>query len=264
MDKLERALEKARQQRGKLFGSLTGESHAQNVNDFAGGNVRSFITPPMPVDETQLTARRIIAHRTRNAEADVFRLLRTQVLQIMNKEGYRTLAITSPHYGDGKTTISLNLALSIALDLKQTVLLVDLDLRRPNLHEFLGLPPSAGLSDYLVNNTPVAECLKRLTFDRLSILPAGTPLDNSSELLGSPKMAALARELKARYPDRMIIYDTPPTLSQDDALAFLPHVDATLVVVQDGATTVDDLKTCLGLLRGANIIGTVLNNKNPN
>src|SRR5262249_15926218 len=112
---------------------------------------------------------------------------------------------------------------------------------------------------YLVNNTPIPECMKRLSFDRLNILPAGEPVDHSSELLGSPKMAALARELKNRYPDRIVIYDTAPTLAQDDALTFLPHVDATLVVVRDGVTTAEDLKTCLGRLGGANIIGTVLN-----
>jgi protein-tyrosine kinase len=261
MDKLEKALEKARQQRGLLHDAPLTHADARGPGANVAGIGRPFISPPVEVDETQLESRRIVAHRTRSADADVFRILRTQVLQIMNKSGYRTLAITSPYYGDGKTTIALNLALSIALDLKQTVLLVDLDLRKPNLHEFLGIPPSAGVSDYLVNNTPIPECLKRLSFDRLSILPAGTPLDNSSELLGSPKMAALARELKARYPDRMVIYDMPPMLNQDDALAFLPHVDATLVVVQDGVTTADDLKICLGRLGSANIIGTVLNKR---
>jgi protein-tyrosine kinase len=262
MDKLEKALEKARQQRGMLHDTLAipADLHGAHAATSGGAAARPLTSAPILIDEAQLENRRILAHRTRSAEADVFRILRTQVLQIMNKSGFRTLAITSPQYGDGKTTIALNLAVSIALDLKQTVLLVDLDLRKPNLHEFLGIPPSAGLSDYLVNNTPVTDCLRRLSFDRLSIFPAGTPLDNSSELLGSPKMAALARELKARYPDRIVIYDMPPALAQDDALAFLPHVDATLVVVRDGVTKADDLKTCLARLGNANIIGTVLNN----
>jgi capsular exopolysaccharide synthesis family protein len=221
---------------------------------------RPLNTEPLSVQEDQLEQRRILAHRTKSSEADIFRILRTQVLQIMNKSGYRTLAITSPKYGDGKTTIALNLALSIALDLKQTVLLVDLDLRKPNLHEFLGLSPAAGLSDYLVHNTPIPDCLTRLSFDRLSILPAGAPLDNSSELLGSPKMAALAKELKTRYPDRIVIYDMPPALAQDDSIAFLPHVDAVLLVIREGVTQADEVKSCITRLAHANIIGTVLNN----
>jgi capsular exopolysaccharide synthesis family protein len=268
MDKLEKALEKARQQRGMLNdGTTVTDLRVSNVytpGSFAQPNARPFTSPPLLIDENQLEKRRILAHRTRSAEADIFRILRTQVLQIMNKSGFRTLAITSPQYGDGKTTIALNLALSIALDLKQTVLLVDLDLRKPNLHEYLGINATPGLSDYLINSTPIPECLKRLSFDRLSILPAGTPLDNSSELLGSPKMAALARELKGRYPDRIVIYDMPPTLAQDDSLAFLPYVDATLVVVRDGVTRADDLKTCLARLGNTNIIGTVLNNSRQN
>jgi capsular exopolysaccharide synthesis family protein len=213
----------------------------------------------LDVNENELEQHRILAHHTRSAQADIFRLLRTQVLQIMDKSGFRTLAITSPNYGDGKTTISLNLAVSIGMDLKQTVLLADLDLRKPNMHEFLGLEPSVGLSDYLLDDVPLAQCLKRLSFERLSILPAGRPLDNSSEVLASPKMAGLARELKARYADRLIIYDMPPLLTQDDSLAFLPHVDAVLIVFRDGITTKHEIKRCLESLSAANVIGTVLN-----
>jgi len=261
MDRLEKALEKARQQRH--FGGTAAPAPANaytTANATAAEQANAASGETLVIDEAQLERRRVLAHRAHSTEADIFRILRTQVLQIMNKSGFRTLAITSPNYGDGKTTIALNLALSIALDLKQTVLLVDLDLRKPNLHEFLGLAPRAGLSDYLTGNTPIPDCLTRLSFERLSILPAGKPLDQSSELLGSPKMAALAREMKNRYADRIIIYDMPPVLTQDDPIAFLPHVDATLVVVRDGVTRADDLKTCLGRLSGANIIGTVLNN----
>src|ERR1700681_4351330 len=144
MDKLEKALEKARILRGVVSNSLPGGTQGYNVSTPSSSFVgpRPLTSKPLSVDEAQLERCRILAHRTRSPEADVFRILRTQVLQIMNKTGVRTLAITSPKYGDGKTTIALNLALSIALDLKQTVLLVDLDLRKPNLHEFLGIAPS--------------------------------------------------------------------------------------------------------------------------
>ncbi|HEU0118088.1 MAG TPA: CpsD/CapB family tyrosine-protein kinase [Alphaproteobacteria bacterium] len=262
MDRLEKALEKARQLReSELATQPTGAGQTvASANRATTGYTRPLNSEPMTVGEAQLERHRVLAHHTRNPEADIFRILRTQILQIMNKSGYRTLAITSPNYGDGKTTIALNLGMSIALDLKQTVLLVDLDLRKPNLHEFLGLERTRGLSDHLLDNVPLSDCLTRLSFDRLSILPAGRPLDNSSEVLGSPKMAALANELKTRYPDRMIIYDMPPVLAQDDPIAFLPHVEATLMVVYDGVTRVNDLKQCLNVLSNANIIGTVLNN----
>lgn len=265
MDRLEKALEKARKAREEnLRFQKSAEAEVHDAPSapaaFSASHTPSASTPDiLSVDESQFEQHRILAHHTRNAQADIFRILRTQVLQIMNKSNLRTLAITSPNYGDGKTTTALNLAVSIALDLKQTILLADLDLRKPNMHEFLGLDATAGLSDYLLDDVPLSQCMKRLSFERLSILPAGRPLDNSSEVLASPKMAALAQELKMRYADRLIIYDMPPILSQDDSIAFLPHVDAVLLVFRDGVTSKVEVQRCLNALAGTNVIGTVLN-----
>jgi protein-tyrosine kinase len=260
MDRLEKALEKARQSR---------QNNGGEIQSSFGARVGSMAMPAVPVIssspemtsiEEQLDQHRIIARQTRSPQADVFRMLRTKILHIMSQANYRTLAITSPNYGDGKTTIAMNLALSLALDVKQTVLLVDLDLRKPNLYSFMSKDPTVGLSNYLLNDTPLHECMVRPPIDRLNTLPAGPSLDHSSEILGSPKMAALARELKMRYPDRMVVYDMPPVLAQDDPIAFLPHVDAVLLVINDGVTRVDEVKQCLESLAKANVIGTVLNN----
>ncbi|MDR3423854.1 MAG: CpsD/CapB family tyrosine-protein kinase [Alphaproteobacteria bacterium] len=250
MDRLERALEKSRRQRAALT-----PHPAESAESACAAT--DFTVDPM--HGTLMESNRIVAHRARSAEADVYRQLRTQVLQIMNQSGFKALAITSPHYGDGKTTVALNLGISIALDLKQSVLLVDLDLRKPDLHRYLGVTPQVGLTDYLLNDTPLHDCLMRPPFERVSVLPAGSVMDRSSELLGAPKMIALAREMKARYPDRLVIYDMPPVLTQDDPIAFLPQIDAVLVVVRDGVTRQDDLKRCLTALAGANVIGTALN-----
>jgi protein-tyrosine kinase len=261
MDRIEKALEKARLQR-EMAGVNTDYSQGSRVIAPRLPDVPVFAPVPESFRsiEKQLERHRVIARQPRNPQADIFRMLRTKILQIMTTHGYRTLAITSPNYGDGKTTTALNLGLSLALDVKQTVLLVDLDMRKPSLHEFLGITPEVGLSDYLLRDVPVAKCLIRPPFDRVSIFPAGKPLDNSSEMLGSPKMAALAEELKRRYPDRMIIYDMPPVLAQDDSIAFLPNVEAVLLVVRDGVTKTDQVKQCLQSLSKANVIGTVLNN----
>jgi protein-tyrosine kinase len=262
MDKLEKALEKARQQREAGGGEINA-GYSTSTRTKTGELPDLPAAPIVPESssiEGQLEQHRIIARHTRSPQADVFRMLRTKILHIMKQSNYRTLAITSPNYGDGKTTIALNLALSLALDVKQTVLLVDLDLRKPNLHDFMSKDPTVGLSNYLTKNTPLQDCLVRPPIDRLNTLPAGPALDHSSEILGSPKMAGLARELKARYPDRIIIYDMPPVLAQDDSIAFLPHVDAALLVIADGITKVDEVKQCLEALAKANVIGTVLNN----
>lgn len=212
-----------------------------------------------PIDPLVMEKHHIVAHRTLNQAADRFRILRARVLHSMTEAGARTLGITSPNYGDGKTTIALNLAISIAHDLNQTVLLVDLDLRKPNVTDYLGLTASHGLTDHFLHDLPIAECLMRTSFPRLSILPAGAPLPHSSEILGSPKIAQLAQELKARYADRLIIYDLPPILAQDDPLVFAPHIDGTLLVIKEGETRVEDVKSCLHTLNRTHVIGTVLN-----
>jgi capsular exopolysaccharide synthesis family protein len=261
MDKLEKALHKARLQRTAAEplhpanpGPKSATLHIPRI--VSDGDT---VIGEAGAETACLDQRRVIAHRTRNQAADIFRLLRTQILQAMGQAEHRSLAITSPNYGDGKTTVAFNLAVSIAQDVKQTVLLVDLDLRKPNIHNFVGLETSCGLTDHLIGDKPLAECLLSPSFERLTILPAGEALHNSSEVLGAPKMAALARELEEQYPDRLIIYDMPPILAQDDSIAFLPHVGAVLVVVRDGVTRAGGLKRSLDLLAGAHVIGTVLN-----
>jgi protein-tyrosine kinase len=261
MDKLEKALQKAREAREIKLQQRLQEEHLPPLPEArlvtATEQQQSVI---VPIHDGYLERYHVIAHRLRNREADVFRILRTQVLQIMNQNGYRTLGITSANYGDGKTTVALNLAVSIALDQKQTVLLVDLDLRKPSVTQYLGIEPPYGISDYYNNDVPISKCLLRPSFERLNILPAGSPMDNSSEVLGSPRMTHLAQELKTRYPDRIIIYDLPPTLAQDDPIAFLPQVDAVLLVVNDGSTRITEVKQSMNVLVNANVIGTVLNN----
>ncbi len=209
--------------------------------------------------ERTLDENHIVAHRVQSKEADVIRFLRTQILQTMEKNKFKTLAISSPRYGDGKSTTAANLAVSIAQDLKQTVLLVDLDLRDPSLDKYLGIKPGAGLTDYIAGQAEVADCLVKLPFQRISVFPAGKPIDFSSETLGSPDMKRLASELKERYDDRIIIYDMPPLLDQDDPLVFLPHVDAFLLVVKEGITTTEEVKRSVEILEPEKVIGVVLN-----
>lgn len=252
MDKLEKALEKARRERG-LPPRTQNAPGGQTPHAFPASSLRSL-------REAGLDRNRIVAHTPRRSEADIFRILRAQTLQAMEKTRARTLAITSPNYGEGKTTIAVNLAISIALDLKQTVLLVDLDLRKPCVHTYLGLHAETGLTDCLAGQAEMSDCLHRLPFERLTVLPAGRTTEHSSETIGSPQMAALADELKSRYADRLIIYDMPPILEQDDPIAFLPHADSVLLIVQDGVTNVEDVKRSLDILAEANVIGTVLNN----
>lgn len=264
MEKIQKALEKARQQRV----AMPAPSRKQPKQLSPGA--------PLPPDEPKgityrqtrvVTAQadvlqegRVVAGLTTYDElVDTFRILRTQVLQRLNSAGYSTLAVTSANRGEGKSLTAINLAVSLAMHVSRTVLLVDLDLRRPRLHTYFGIEPDVGLNDYLINDAPIANCFINPGVERLVMLPMRSGLQGTSELLSSPKMIGLSEELKLRYPDRIVIYDLPPVLMSDDALSFLQHVDCCLFVVEQGVTSKNDIQRSFELLKGCPILGLVLN-----
>lgn len=207
-----------------------------------------------------LERQRVVSRFTHPQLADIFRILRTRILHRMDAHGFRTLAVTSPSRGDGKTLTAVNLAVSLAAHPTRTVLLVDLDLRLPRIHEHFGLPLRPGLQDVLSGEMTLADCLVHPEIDRLVVLPAGgEPIAASSDVLASPAMTALAVELKARYADRIIIYDLPPLLASDDAISFLRQADCCLLAVAEGRTRKRAFDHALELLEGCNVLGTVLN-----
>lgn len=242
------------------------------------GLVRSDPAMPMPirytrtravaVDAAHLAEQRLVARawdadaQTQDSQsryADSYRMLRTRILQELRLGGWRSLAITSPGAGEGKTLTTINLALSLAMDLNQTVLLIEADLRAPNLHERFGFAPGKGLSDYLQGEAGVGEILVHPGIDRLVLLPGGSPVAQSAELLASPRMGALSAELKQRYRDRLILVDLPCLLHAADALAFLHLVEAALLVVEECGTRQEDLARAVSLLAGTPLLGAVLN-----
>jgi protein-tyrosine kinase len=211
-------------------------------------------------DPATLESNRIVASSDETAAAEAFRMLRTQVIQRMNENAWSSLAILSPGENDGKTTAAVNLAVSLAADHQHTVLLVDCDLRRPAIAPLFGLDVRHGIDDILKGDADLSQCLVHPEpFERLVLLPARNAMANSSEVLAGPKGRALVSDLRARYPDRIVIFDLPPVLVADDALAFLPMVECGLVVVAERATRRSDLLRCMELLRKTPIVGTVLN-----
>jgi Mrp family chromosome partitioning ATPase len=177
----------------------------------------------------------------------------------MKTKGWRALAVTSPGPGEGKTLTAVNLALSLARDVNQTVLLVDLDLRHPRVHRAFGFEPTVGIIDHLFAGVPLPDILFTPGVERLVVLPGRESYPHSSEILASPDMVALVQELKHRYPDRLVLFDLPPVLSADDALTFAPYVDAALLVVREGVTTQESFERALRYLGQTPIVGTVLN-----
>lgn len=188
-----------------------------------------------------------------------YRQLRTQVLLAMRRSGWTSLGITSPGMAEGKTLTAINLAISLAMDVNHTVMLADLDLRRPGVHRAFGLEERPGLSDYLISNADLRGLLFNPGIPRLVVLPAGQPLPNSSEMLSSPRMNQLVEEVKTRYPARIVLFDLPPLLAADDVLAFSPQLDAVLLVAEEGRTRKKELEAAAEMLHGVPVIGPVLN-----
>lgn len=200
-----------------------------------------------------------VAAVSNDATADAFRLLRTQVLMQMRQNGWQTLAVTSPNKGAGKSTVSLNIAISFAMEVDYTSLLVDADLRDPDLRHMLELAPGPGLADYLIGKAEIEDLLLHPNIGNLVLLPGGAPVANTSELMRSPMMADLVRELRGRYPDRLIVFDVPPILSGADTLALSAYVDATILLVEECKTAREDIERSCDLLRHSNLMGVVLN-----
>src|SRR5690606_12068204 len=115
------------------------------------------------------------------------------------------------------------------------------------------------ISDYLLRDEPIQNILVNPGVERLVLLGGNERLEHSSEALGSPRLIQLVEELTQRYPDRIVIFDLPPLLSSDDAIAFAPYVDAVLMVVEEGRTTPEELERCAELLNGKPVLGSVLN-----
>lgn len=273
MERIRKALKQAERQRAQqgggeelAAGTPTGAVAPEDYEAAAraAAEIRHTQTRSIEVPQRVLLDNRLISAVPDHELKDSYRMLRTRVLQIMRQNQWNSLAVTGPTSGCGKTLTSINLAISLAMEVTNTVLLVDLDLRKPSIHSYFGFTPELGLSDYLQGDVPLYQALFTPSIDRLTILPSREPIRNSSEMLRSPKMLALVNEVKHRYPDRLVIFDLPPVLAADDAIAFSPYVDAMLVVAEAGGTSRDDLEKALELLKDAQVIGTVLNkSRNP-
>ena len=261
MDRIRQALDRARVERahageaarsGRGTASWGAEAAA---NSFVYTHTRLF-TPAANLLEDN----RVLTPGSQGPANAAFRMLRTQVLQRMSAHGWRSLAVFGATAHDGKTTTAINLAVSLANDHSHSVLLADFDFRRPALAARLGLSPEFGGDDALTGAARIEDCLYHPEgLDRLVILPARRALANSSEILAGPRCRALVAELRDRYPDRIVLFDLPPVLTADDALAFAPLVDCGLVVVAESRTRRSDLVRTVELLHKTPLIGTVLN-----
>jgi len=265
MERIKQALDKAKAERSTQ--EVPSAVHGVQAPNTARGDkppiaetqIQYSQTKVAKLDPRHLRAMHVIYGEEDRVGLTAYKMLRTQVLQRMTARGWNALAVTSPSPEDGKTLTAINLAISLARELHQTVLLVDMDLRNPSIHRYFGFKPEQGIGDYLLGRAQMSEVLVNPGIERLVVMPGRNTIENSSEILASPAMGSLVQELKSRYPSRIVLFDLPPVLFADDALSFAPFVDAFLLVLRDGKNTQGELEHTMEIMKDATIIGTVLN-----
>ena len=199
----------------------------------------------------------IIALEKESPAAEQYKILREQVKQ----SGMKSFSITSPVKRDGKTTVAVNLAAALSLDYEGRILLIDADLRAPNIHKYFDTPQSPGLTDYLASSSKMN--LKNLVQDTflpgLRILPSGKPSHLAAELLAKESMRQIIQEAQTQFPGHCIIIDSPPILSTPDPLVIARYVDGVLLVVRAGKTPRDYLTKAIQSINSSKVMGVVLN-----
>ena len=254
MKKIVKAVEKRKQEFGGLGGVAGYGAPAR------GGNSPDFEINRVALQDDVLRKNKVLFGDQMESATMAYNMLRTQVYKKMTSNGWTTLAVTSANKGEGKSLTSLNLALSLSRSVQQTVILVDLDLRRPSIHKKLNIYPTYGMSDYFKGNAPLTSVMFKPEQSNLVVLPGRESLDDASELLASPKTAQLFSELKSRFPSRIVVLDLPPILLVDDVMVIADYVDCSLLVVSEGKSKKEELRQAAELLEGTNVLGTVLNN----
>jgi len=213
------------------------------------------------LDAAHLEATRIVAHGASSIHGRYYDMLRTQVLQEMDKKSWQFLAVTSPTAGCGKSVTACNLAVSIARLPERSVLLVDLDLRKPMVADYLGLGQNDGVLGVLEGRATLSSAILQASIgpNSLLVLPGSVPSSGSSEWMASQTMGTLLQSIKRDFRSRIVIFDLPPMLLGDDVISILPRMDAALLVAAVGSTSVADIKECQKHLQRTSVVRVVVN-----
>lgn len=257
---LRKALDRAKKERG-IQGDATASPVVKVVpTDGSGWQPPVYSeSKPVTIDIPTAVKNHCVALSNEFPEVNYYKVLRTQLRQMGQLKDWNTVMVTSASPNEGKTVTAVNLAATFAREYNHTVLLVDADLRMQMIHRYLGYDSPLGLLDYLEESAAMSDIITWPGIEKFTVISGDRVVDDSSELIGSPRMQTLMDELKNRYDDRYVIFDAPPILDVADALAFAPLVDCILVVVGAGITSKQNLKEALALLPQDKIAGFVLN-----
>ncbi len=264
MSRIEEALKKAASKRESPIERLANiapkdkvpVARPKPINAVVGHISALLDVVPLKIDHLLLAT----ARDEKNAVVEEFNKLRSTLIALTRGEKFlNTLLVTSTVSEEGKSMTALNLAISLAKEQDHTVLLVDTDLRRPSVHRYLDIAPEVGLVNCLRDSLPIDQALVKTGVGKLVVLPAGEALKDPLDLLSSNRMKTIVRELKDRYPDRYIIFDTPPAYPFADAGVLAAMVDSTLYVVREGRAKKDELLKTIEEFKNHNLLGVIYN-----
>jgi len=257
---------------GELVAPRSGAEHEFNApilkgSDEAARPDQAFASPQVEINLDRLSAMGYISpHAPSSRRAEEFRMVKRPLLN--NARGNSAapvvnanrIMVTSALPREGKTFVSINLALSIALERDTTVLLIDADATLPAVLERLALLPARGLLDVLSEpDLDVQSVLLRTNVERLSILPAGTLQDNATELLASKRMSTLLEKLEARFPNRVLVFDAPPLLGSTESRVLAAHMGQIVLVIEADRTPQRPVNDALAALESCPVVMTLLN-----
>ena len=227
----------------------------------------ALLSRRVELDLEALAAAGIVSpHAPRSQIADQYRVIKRPLIRNAMGKGASLIAhgnlimVTSALAGEGKTFTAINLAMSMATELDYTVMLVDADVPRPSVMKVLGLPEGPGLLDLVLGESrDMSSMLLKTNIDKLTILPIGTPHARATELLASDAMIRLLDEMANRYPDRIIIFDSPPLLLTTEARVLASHMGQVVVVVQAGRTLQSEVRQALATIEACPVKLMLLN-----
>jgi protein-tyrosine kinase len=254
---------------GKVFDALEKSNKKKDTKTVASDEIQSQIREDVErnesisqFDHSRFDKSLVTILDPHSFESEQFKILRANVLFPTSGKPPRMIMVTSAVPGEGKSFIASNLAISIAQNIDEHVLLMDCDLRLPSIHNRFNIEAKIGLSDYLTSDVSLSSLLVKVGVEKLSILPGGKPPENPAELLSSEKMAQLLEEVKKRYEDRYIIIDSAPPQLTAESSALARQVDGIILVINYGKTKRELISDLLETIGKEKIIGIVFNRFN--
>ena len=273
MSRIAKALEKSKKSRGSLLerrGEADGEL-SQGARDHhlkritPDGNAKTlahFSLNLLTIDSSIYRKHRIVLGESSSGAKSAYNVLRTRVLQRLRTNKWNKLAISSAGPSEGKSLTAINLGISMARQGQQRVVLVDFDLQRPMIADYLGVTGAEYYLDHYISDDAKPEnILYSTSIENLWVIPNNRSIENSSEVLASEKILKLLMWIESLDPNCVMLLDLPPLLMSDDVLAISPLIDTLLLVLAEGRTTREAARNTRELIEDQKIdlMGTVLN-----